>query len=648
MASRVAVDITVRDLTRGELQRMRQNFRHTGQDLENLISSRTRANFQRFQQSLRSTRADLTRLRGAIPDDEFDRLDRSVRNAQNRLSRGLGRMTVTQLNHIEREVRDVIDAVGDLDRQGDIRIRVDDAELRREQARLERWRREQQRRQVRIQVELDADANRFRQRVQRTLTSPLRTLGSSVSGIMSDGIGQGIISGFRTAGPIGVAILATIIAGAVTAIGAAIAGLLVFALGAAFIGLGVLIAKQTGKIKDQWSDTVASIKDSFRDVGDPLVPSIEKALDLAERLAADFAPNLKRAFSESTPFLDEFMRRLDAGFRKLGKHSFDDLIAGFNAFMIEFGPQLEDFFEELGKSLGALARTVKNNSTEIAAAVRVVLGIINLLVDAINFLANAWVYMFHLSINGAASIIDAWATVVDSLLSGFENILGAATASFSWIPGVGADIEEAKRAFTRFKESTVNNLRQSADGVRSLSETIKRQNRENALTADISQLDAKVRQAKERLQTVTDKKTRAKIQADIQQLLDAKARALRELNSLNGRTATTYITTVHRTTEEQVAPHFAKGGIRGAATGGLRGNMTLVGEQGPELVDLQPGSHVRSNSDTRRLLNNATADGGSAQFVFKSSGRRVDDLLLEILRESIHSRGGNPVTVLGG
>lgn len=649
MASRVAVDITVRDLTRNELNRMRQNFRRTGQDLESLISARTRANFDRFQQSLRATRSDLTRLRGAIPDDEFMRLDSAVRNAQRRLGRGLGRMTSTQLNRIENDVRGVIDAVGDLDRRGDIRIRVDESEIRRARVRMERFRREQERNAIRIRAEVDADhAN-----IRRRLNTPFRSMGNALGGILSDGIGQGLIAGFQAGGPVFKTLFVAVIGGAIAAaaavIGAAIAGLLVFAIGAAFVGLGVVIAKQTGKIKDVWRETVAEIKDSFRDVADPLIPSIEKALKLAQKLAADFAPNLKRAFDESTPFLDEFMRRLDSGFRKLGKNSFDDLISGFNAFMIEFGPQLENFFEEMGKSLGALARTVKNNSTEIAAALRAVLGIINLLIDTINFLANAWVYMFHLAINMAANFVDVWAELVDGILSGAGTILEGATAAFSWIPGVGAEIEKSKRAFQAFRDSTVNNLRTTADGIRSLSETIKRQNRENALTADISQLDAKVRQAKAQLQTVTDKKARAKIEADIQQLLNAKSRALKELNSLNGRTATTYITTVHRTTEEKVASMFAKGGVRGAASGGLRGNMTLVGEQGPELVDLQPGSHVRSNSDTRRLLNSTgQAEGGGAQFVFKSSGRRVDDLLLEILRESIHARGGNPVTVLGG
>lgn len=93
---------------------------------------------------------------------------------------------------------------------------------------------------------------------------------------------------------------------------------------------------------------------------------------------------------------------------------------------------------------------------------------------------------------------------------------------------------------------------------------------------------------------------------------------------------------------------FAHGGVIGhAATGGVRNGMTMVGEHGPELVNLAPGSHVRSNPDTERLLGQG-GNGGGSTLVLKSSGRRVDDMLIEILREAIHQRGGDPVTVLGG
>lgn len=51
-----------------------------------------------------------------------------------------------------------------------------------------------------------------------------------------------------------------------------------------------------------------------------------------------------------------------------------------------------------------------------------------------------------------------------------------------------------------------------------------------------------------------------------------------------------------------VVPGFAHGGIIGAASGGPRSGMTLVGEHGPELVKLPAGSSVISNPDTRRRL----------------------------------------------
>lgn len=659
MASRVSVDITARDLTRNELARMRQNFRRTGQDLDRMVSNRTRQNLDRLQQSIRATRTDLTRLRGAIPDDEFFRLDNAVRQAQRNLGRGLGRMTQTQLQRIESQVRDVTDSFRDLDRAGDVRVRIDMSAIERADARLDAFRRQQERNAIRVPVNVDIDQmNTLSQRVRRFVLGPWRQTTAIMGGIMSDGIGQGIISGFQVAGPIGMGILAGIIAGAVSVLGAAIAGALVFGFGAAFVGLGVMITKQTGKIKEVWKETVADIKDSFRDVGDPLIPSIEKALGLARKLAADFAPEMKRAMEAAAPALDEFLRKFDSGLRKLGKKAFDPMMEAFDTFIIALGPHLEDFLEEFGKSLGALARTVKANSEEIAMAFTLILRILNFLIDTVNFLANAWVTALHTTIGAIAAVMDAWASLLDTILGAADASLAAIESVAGLIPGMGTKIDEARRNFDLFRQGVVDDLRQSADEIRGVSRTIEEQNRKNILKADIAQLNAKITQAKANLQTVTDKKVQAKIRADINQLLQAKQRAQRELDAINGKTVTTYVITkniVVGSTAGGIAPGGggfpsgkATGGITGAATGGVRNNMTLVGEQGPELVNLQPGSHVRSNSDSRRIMSNAGGTGGASQMIFKSSGRRVDDLLLEILREAIHQRGGNPVTVLGG
>lgn len=117
----------------------------------------------------------------------------------------------------------------------------------------------------------------------------------------------------------------------------------------------------------------------------------------------------------------------------------------------------------------------------------------------------------------------------------------------------------------------------------------------------------------------------------------------------------------------------AAGGIVGAAaSGGIRSNLTWVGEQGPELVNLAPGTRVWSNPDSRRMQQQAWTSmlneprrgmrhaqgraavvgaGGRAEPVvleLRSSGSDIDELLLRILRKAIKNRGGDVQFVLTG
>ena len=56
---------------------------------------------------------------------------------------------------------------------------------------------------------------------------------------------------------------------------------------------------------------------------------------------------------------------------------------------------------------------------------------------------------------------------------------------------------------------------------------------------------------------------------------------------------------------------FGIGGIGTAATGGFRRGLTLVGERGPELVDLGSGSHVYSNEQLADAVGNGGGGGVS-------------------------------------
>ncbi|WP_432010192.1 phage tail protein [Streptomyces cucumeris] len=91
----------------------------------------------------------------------------------------------------------------------------------------------------------------------------------------------------------------------------------------------------------------------------------------------------------------------------------------------------------------------------------------------------------------------------------------------------------------------------------------------------------------------------------------------------------------------------AHGGIVGAAGGGPRSALTLVGEQGPELVKIPFGSTVIPNGRSRQMMRGS----GPAEPVvieLRSSGNEVDEFLLKILRRAIKVRGGNAQIVLAG
>ncbi|MEU1445514.1 phage tail tape measure protein [Streptomyces mirabilis] len=93
----------------------------------------------------------------------------------------------------------------------------------------------------------------------------------------------------------------------------------------------------------------------------------------------------------------------------------------------------------------------------------------------------------------------------------------------------------------------------------------------------------------------------------------------------------------------------ASGGIVGAAaSGGLRGGLTWVGEHEPELLDLPVGSRVWSGPDSRRM---AGGGGGAVRVELEiraSGSSRYDEFLARELREFVRVRGGNVQVALMG
>lgn len=93
----------------------------------------------------------------------------------------------------------------------------------------------------------------------------------------------------------------------------------------------------------------------------------------------------------------------------------------------------------------------------------------------------------------------------------------------------------------------------------------------------------------------------------------------------------------------------ASGGVVGAAaSGGVRAGMTLVGEEGPELVKLPAGATVSPAGGTRAMLQAAAAGGGGPQVLqVEWIGSNAGDEFMKWLRKNIRIKGGNVQAVLG-
>lgn len=83
-----------------------------------------------------------------------------------------------------------------------------------------------------------------------------------------------------------------------------------------------------------------------------------------------------------------------------------------------------------------------------------------------------------------------------------------------------------------------------------------------------------------------------------------------------------------------------------AAEGGPRSGMTLVGENGPEVLNLAAGTHVTPAGGTQQAMSQQ-GGGGVVQVMFGSDGSQLGDLILALVRNTVRVRGGNVQTVLG-
>jgi hypothetical protein len=117
------------------------------------------------------------------------------------------------------------------------------------------------------------------------------------------------------------------------------------------------------------------------------------------------------------------------------------------------------------------------------------------------------------------------------------------------------------------------------------------------------------------------------------------------LEDINGRTSTVFVNTVAQT-------FTAPGGRIGhSASGGAASGLTVVGEQGWEIVDLPVGSHVYSNAQSKSMLTQAAPPPTTVvqlQIGGGTGNQSFDAFMLKWIQGTVRTKGGGDVQATFG
>lgn len=506
---------------------------------------------------------------------------------------------------------------------------------------------------IRIRVRADDDTDGFRgirasvRSLGRSLISQMASVGSRAGSALSGALTSSVGSVFSAAGsnPFVAAGIAALAAAAASAVGAALAGAITLAFGGAFVGLGLVLAAQNEKVRKDWGRTLGRIKADFAEAAKPLLPVLDAARRRLESLASKFAPHFEKAMEAAAPYLTDFLDHIGDGIEKFGKIAFKPMMDAFNELLEALGPHVEGFLESLGESFRYLAGVVSDNKDEIALLFRILLEAIPVAIRIVGGLAAMWGYLVR-NIESAVDWLQdawgwvnrAWDRVVSFSTAGVGEVIASVAGAWGWV----------NRAWSR----TVKFFSSGVPGVVGL----------------VSGLWGWVNRSWRRIVPFGQTGIPGVV-AWVSRLWRWVARnwrrtvrffsggipgVIRAISRLWGWVSRTWSRTVsfrfnvsgpvdmirNLVGKAHGGVVGAMGGIATAATGGVRANQVLVGEQGPEIVDLPSGSRVRSNPDTRRLLGGSGGGSRAVQLTVNIDGRTIVQEIFDPLKKEIRNRGG--------
>lgn len=93
----------------------------------------------------------------------------------------------------------------------------------------------------------------------------------------------------------------------------------------------------------------------------------------------------------------------------------------------------------------------------------------------------------------------------------------------------------------------------------------------------------------------------------------------------------------------RLASGLRTGGVKGAASGATSSGLTWTGEDGPELLDLPPGTSVHTKGDSQRMAMQGAAMSGPIIVQLVVDGRVLAEIMTDPMRDIVNKQYGGVV-----
>lgn len=491
---------------------------------------------------------------------------------------------------------------------------------------------------------------------------------------MADGMADGI----RKAQPQVIAAAAAIGVLMAPQIGATIGGAIIGGAGLGGVAGGLLVAAQDSRVKVASRNLGETVSTGLKGAATTFVPATVEAIDKVKAAWKTTLPTIKSIFEQSAEFVVPLTDSLTtAGARLLEgiDHAISQagpVMDAFGYLFEEVGDSVADAFEMMATEADGGASAIQTLGEWVGDAVRKFGALVMILSEV-----KGWLDSVGDGIGSVRNFLEDHAGWLDLTNDGYEagteaarlyreGVIGAANSSNDYNnylqeqAGGQAAAAEAAERHTEALQVLADEMRRQTDPL-----------------FNIFDLQAKVVKAQEDYNKALNEGGPESAKA--QKALLAMGRAAFELNTALGEAADGFdghLTPAMRTalrnagmTEDEMNelekalirargaaekwegsfeqvfitkevykrsdgswgstkaggsrdPGNAHGGIKGAASGMTTGGLTWVGEQGPELLRLPPGSQVHSNPDSQRMASGMS--GGAA-----ASGPVVINLMVD-------------------